>query len=152
MAAYTVIEGAYKTVMDKQRLLTESIEFFKADGTYAAEFIADVEKNLEPVATIVADTTAIMETMMDYRKQVVEAAAGLIVEEEAVEEEIVEEFMPEKYKLTDGSIVAVTYGEVGAPYKTFLLNYNYFDITVEYDGQTYEIDRYGFVSIDPAKN
>jgi hypothetical protein len=147
MAAYTVIEGAYNTVMDKQRLLSESIEFFKADGTYAEEFIADVQANVEPVAAIVAEATEIMETMKSYRQQVVDAAAGLIVEPEAVEEEISEEFMPAKYKLDDGSIVAVTYGEVGAPYKTFLLNYNYFDVIVEYEGTTYEIDAYGYAVI-----
>ena len=64
-----------------------------------------------------------------------------------IQEEIIEEFMPAKYKLDDGSIVAVTYGEVGAPYKTFLLNYNYFDITVEFEGTMYEIGAYGYAVV-----
>ena len=41
---------------------------------------------------------------------------------------------------------------MGDDYKTFILNYNYFTISVEYDGQTYEIDKYGFVEIDCDKN
>ena len=52
-----------------------------------------------------------------------------------------------RYVSDDGRIVAVTYGEVGAPYKTFLLNYNYFDVIVEYEGTTYEIDAYGYAMI-----
>ena len=72
---------------------------------------------------------------------------SVYVQEEEKEEEIVEEKMPAKYKVDDGSIVAVTYGETGEPYKTFLLNYNYFDITVEFEGQTYEIAAYGYAVV-----
>ena len=147
VAVYEAVERAYNTVLDKQRLLEESIEFFKTNGTYTEKFIALVEANVEPLMAVVADATAAMETIEDYREQVLAAAKGLIVVEEEKEEEIVEEFMPAKYKLDDGSIVAVTYGEVGAPYKTFLLNYNYFDIIVEFEGNNYEIGAYGYAEI-----
>ncbi len=147
MAVYDVVERSYNTVLDKQRLLEESIEFFKADGSYADEFIAEVEANLEPLMAIVAQATAAMETIESCREQVIEAAKGLIVVEEEEEEETVAEFMPAKYKLDDGLIVAVTYGEVGEPYKTFLLNYNYFDIIVEYEGTNYEIEAYGYAVV-----
>ena len=148
VAVYDAVERAYNTVLDKQRVLEESIEFFKADGTYAEAFIAEVEANTEPLEAVVAQAAAAMETIEDYRAQVLAAAKGLIVEEEEEEEVIVEETMPAKYKLDDGSIVAVTYGEVGSPYKTFLLNYNYFDITVDFEGTSYEIKPYGYAIVN----
>lgn len=60
---------------------------------------------------------------------------------DAEEEEIV---VPDKYKTTVGSVVRVEY-EGGV---NFILNYNSFAITVEYDGQTYTIDGLNFVRID----
>ncbi len=50
----------------------------------------------------------------------------------------------DKYKTTVGSVVRVEY-EGGV---NFILNYNSFAITVEYEGQTYDIDGLGFVRID----
>ncbi len=48
-----------------------------------------------------------------------------------------------KYTTPKGSIVRVEYeGDVN-----FLLNYNSYDVTVEYNGQTYEIEALGFVRI-----
>lgn len=61
---------------------------------------------------------------------------------EAVEEE--ETVVPDKYKTTVGSVVRVEY-EGGV---SFILNYNSFAITVEYEGQTYTIDGLSFVRID----
>ena len=145
---YEVVSKAYNTVLDKQRILEESIAFFKADGTYAEAFVASVEANTAPLMAVVESAAEAMATIEGYREQVLAAANGLIVEAEEKEEEIVEEFMPAKYKLDDGSIVAVTYGEMGAPYKTFLLNYNYFDITVEFEGNNYEIGAYGYAVIN----
>ena len=64
-------------------------------------------------------------------------------EEELVEEE--EEYVvPDKYKTVSGSVVRVEY-EGGV---NFILNYNSYAITVEYDGQTYEIAGLDFVRID----
>ncbi len=148
MVAYNEIVNAKKTVDDKVRLLNESIEFFKADGSYDKDFISEVEVNVEPVRKIAEEVDEIMATITDYRNQVIAAANGMIVVEEEVEEKPEEKGMPEKYRVNDGSIVSVVYGEVGSPYKTFLLNYNYFAITVEYEGTTYEIGAYGYVVLD----
>ena len=64
-------------------------------------------------------------------------------EEEIVEEE--EEYIvPDKYKTVSGSVVRVEY-EGGV---NFILNYNSYAITVEYDGQEYEIAGLDFVRID----
>jgi len=67
--------------------------------------------------------------------------------EEEEEIEIVEdtetEYVKTKYTTTSGSIVRVEYDK-GV---NFILNYNSFDITVKYNGQTYEIPALGFVRI-----
>ncbi len=65
-----------------------------------------------------------------------------VVDEPAVEDAPAYEFT--KYTTTKGSIVRVEYeGDV-----SFLLNYNSFDVTVEYNGQNYTIEALGFVRID----
>ena len=75
----------------------------------------------------------------DYRK--------LLENKDVLESEVVEEeeyIVPDKYKTVSGSVVRVEY-EGGV---NFILNYNSYAITVEYDGQEYEIAGLGFVRID----
>lgn len=55
-----------------------------------------------------------------------------------------------KYTNQNGNIVKVTYGERDSlggniPYKTFILNYNFFDVTVVIDGIKYTIPQAGYV-------
>ena len=71
-----------------------------------------------------------------------------IVGEETAEEEVTAaettgKYEKTKYTTTSGTVVRVEY-EGGV---NFLLNYNSFDITVKYNGQTYEIEALGFVRI-----
>ena len=68
-------------------------------------------------------------------------------EEEAEEE-------ASRYISDDGRIVAVTYGDAktGAAYKTFVLNYNNFSVSVEYDGVSYTIPAYDYVVVVPQKS
>ncbi len=66
------------------------------------------------------------------------------------EEEEVEDVS--KYLSADGRIVSVTYGTKQSDgsyknYKTFLLNYNNFSVSVQYDGITYTIASYGYVVV-----
>lgn len=71
--------------------------------------------------------------------------------EEEEEEEEEEEYVYTKYTNDNGNIVAVTYGGKDGndadPYKTFILNYNFFDVIVEYNDVKYEIPAFGFISI-----
>ena len=63
-------------------------------------------------------------------------------EEEDVEEEI------EESRYSADNIVAVTYGTLdGEAYKTMLLNYNNYMVTLVYNGIRYTIPAYGFVVI-----
>ncbi len=57
-----------------------------------------------------------------------------------------------KYTCDDGSIVAVTYGgkngDDSEAYRTFLLNYNAFAVTVVYNGVSYKLDGYAYLVIN----
>ncbi len=70
------------------------------------------------------------------------AAASSEPEVEEPEEET-DEYVKTKYTTTSGSIIRVGY-EDGT---NFLLNYNSFDVTVQYNGTTYTIAALGFVKI-----
>ncbi len=63
-----------------------------------------------------------------------------------------EEDEASRYVSDDGRIVSVTYGQAKAnggytPYKTFVLNYNNFSVNVVYEGITYTIPAYGYVTV-----
>ena len=144
--ALAVIEQSYASACDKVRLLDESIAFFKADGSYSEAFIASVEANVAPVAALRDEVKGLLDTIEGYKASVIAAAGDMITTEEETTEDTEETTtsVKDKYVVDDGTIVAVTYGEHGDPCKTFILNYNYFAITVEYEGVTYTIDAYGY--------
>ena len=52
------------------------------------------------------------------------------------------------YTISDGSIVLVTYSN-GTETVRFLLNFGIFRVSVKLDGETYELDKYDFVRLDP---
>ncbi len=63
-----------------------------------------------------------------------------------------EEEEASKYVSDDGHIVAVTYGEAQADgsyknYKTFILNYNNFAVSVVYEGATYTVPAHGYIPL-----
>ena len=65
------------------------------------------------------------------------------------DEEEEEEF--DKYAVEEGSIVVVTYGGKNGvdadPYKSIILNYNNFSVSVEYEGLLYTLPAYGYVVV-----
>ena len=63
-----------------------------------------------------------------------------------------EEEEASRYLSDDGRIVSVTYGDKNADgsysaYKTFILNYNNFSVSVVYEDVTYTIPAYGYVIV-----
>lgn len=151
MNSYNSIKQSAATVEDKVRIVETAVEYFQTSGIYSQQFIDDSAQYVEQIHAVAAEMKTVMDTADSNLAQVVAAGEGYIVieEEEEVEEEVVvESTINERYLIDDGSIVAVTYGEENDPYRTFLLNYNYYTISVEYNGTTYEIERYGYVAID----
>lgn len=70
---------------------------------------------------------------------------GVVIQDEEPED-------PSKYLSANGRIVAVTYGDRNSDgsyvgYKTFLLNYNNFSVSVVYNEITYTIPAYGYVVV-----
>ena len=152
MSSYNAIMQSKATVDDKVRIIETAVEYFKSSGIYSQAFIDDTALLLEEIAVVVGEMNEIVATIQEYQDSMLEIANEYLAveEEDEIEDDVDEDTtkINERYLLDDGSIVAVTYGEDDEPYRTFLLNYNYFTISVEYDGETYEIDRYGFVVID----
>ena len=147
--AISVIQQNYDAACDKIRLLDESIAFFKADSSYSAEFVAAVEANVAPVTALCDEVKGMLDAVKEYEVRVLAAAGDLIVvEENADTPDVIGSSINQKYVVDDGTIVAVTYGEHGDAYKTFVLNYNYFAITVEYEGETYTIDAYSYAIVE----
>jgi len=68
------------------------------------------------------------------------------------EEKENDEYVYTKYTNDDGNIVAVTYGGKNGNDNeakvTFILNYNFFDVTVKYNDETYTIEGFGYVKIE----
>ena len=63
-----------------------------------------------------------------------------------------DDYVYTKYTNDDGNIVAVTYGGKNGNDNeakvTFILNYNFFDVTVEYAGKEYTLEGFGYIKID----
>ena len=152
MSSYNAIMVSKETVDDKARIVETAVDYFKNSGIYSQAFIDDTTLLLDEMAAVVAEMNEIVATVEGYKNEILAIAAEYLdIEDDETADEGEEDgalAINERYLLDDGSIVAVTYGEKGEAYRTFLLNYNYFTISVEYNGQTYEIDRYGFVVID----
>ena len=110
----------------------------------AEERAARLEKRLAAQAgEVVEEEPAAEEPAAEEATEETAENVNEFGEEEVVEEE--EEYVvPDKYKTVSGSVVRVEY-EGGV---NFILNYNSYAITVEYDGQTYEIAGLDFVRID----
>ena len=149
LSSYTFIENAYLTIHEKDRIINEAVSYFVESGIYSKSFIDDCKANIAPAKALCDKIDALYADATKTYEAILEVAEGVIVVEEEVDEEVVvTDNKNSRYLIDDGSIVAVTYGEIGDNYRTFILNYNYFDVKVEYNGQEYEIGRYDFVIID----
>ena len=105
------------------------------------------ERMAQLAGGIVAEETEAETEEPEEEEETEELADGVTLNEfgeEIVEEEEEEEVVLDKYKTVSGTVVRVEY-EGGV---NFILNYNSYAITVEYDGQTYEIAGLDFVRID----
>ena len=120
----------------------------KADKTpefHVAEVYSD------PLA---ASTTALEDLMIHFAT----SGTGMTAEDVralysgyGLDAEEDEEGETSRYLSDDGRIVSVTYGSKNkdgsySPYKTFILNYNNFAVSVVYNDVTYTIPAYGYVT------
>lgn len=130
----------------------EYIEFIKAYGEYPAELVAELQAIVDSATARYNEVMATAESVKAtaegaYEK--VKDVEGLevvpyevvlnIVETPKVEEK--EEEVKSKYASDNNMIAVVTY-ENG---KTFILNFNNYSVTTEYNGVIYTISAYGYV-------
>ena len=135
----------YDEVLQLQADAAKAVDLLTAAGA-AEELILDAQKCAEDTASYLSAIEEQVQICQSYVATIYEkAAAGnitkeeideyLITDEEEKEEEVEEEVNP--YLINNGNIVAVTYGDKDGltvtPYKTFILNYNNFAVTVNYD-------------------
>jgi len=55
------------------------------------------------------------------------------------------------YTINDGSVVLVTYSD-GTDSVRFLLNFSIFNVTVNYEGTVYTLEKHDFIRLDPRKD
>ena len=139
---------AYENVVELQKMATNAVALLtdaKANGAdIAQELIDDANANAQAAATYLEEIKALADECYSYVDGIYEAAGTHVSKEEIdnyidfheeeEEEEVVED---ELVAHNNGNIVAVTYGgkngDDNAPYKTFVLNYNNYAVTVKYD-------------------
>ncbi len=159
--AYDDAVAAYDAAIAAIKKSGQAIKDILAEAEEAAALAARKVEITEGKAEVVANVAVIDAAMVTLRDT---AAAAIALydttandygfAEEEVPEEEPEEELPEeepeeepevlsKYAVTDGSIVLVSY-EGG---RSFILNFNRFDITVEIDGETYTVEGFSVVEI-----
>jgi len=104
------------------------------------EAVAENERVIEIITALQNNKSASDNTILD------DILSRIDVNERITEKEDVVEEGEEVSKYATDNIVAVTYGnEDGSAYKTVILNYNNYDVNIEYDGVVYTIPAYYFV-------
>ena len=163
-ARYASVNVTIKSVSDAQAALLQLLADANAIGD--AETAAKVTEALVTVNAIVADMDAVYAEivaksldagLIDENGEVVkdEVKNDTAAPEEEDEDEEKSEFdvnVTDKYVYDDGSVLAVTYGgkdgDDEAAYRTFILNYNAFAVTVVYNDVEYTVGGYGYVVIN----
>ena len=98
------------------------------------------ERVMAIVAALQSNTAASDNTVLDEILNRIDVNERITAKEEVVEEK------NEISKYATDNVVAVTYGsKEGIAYKTIILNYNNYDINIEYEGVVYTIPAYYFV-------
>ena len=126
---------------------------------YSSDIVTDIETKYAAMKVVAADLTKTINDVVEAYKEVYNVVLGYYPdhdflaekqEEEKVEEEEKDEgYNYTKYTSDDGNIIAVTYGDSdNNPYRTFILNYNFFDITTIYNGKTYTVPAFGYIIVD----
>ncbi len=144
VSAIEVAEAAikvYDTVLELVEQANKAVELLQAAGA-AEALIEESQRCAADTVAYLSTIEALIDECRGYVEDIYVAAekGGLTredlaeyLEDEEEEEEEEEEEVVDKFFIDNSYIVAVTYGdEDGTPYKTFILNYNNFAVTVKY--------------------
>ena len=145
---------------DIERMYNQSneyMQYLKENSGFSAKFLAEIEANITATTAvyddIVAKLSGVPAMMADARARL--AATGVVVSEFKMPDRPVTQ-QPgvtkpsyntgssfDRYHSDDNKIVLLTY-ENG---KTFILNFNSFDITTKIGGTVYTVSAYGYVVV-----
>ena len=135
---YIYSETVVNDIISKKAAMEIAIEQLHA--TYDA-FIEAYDELYETIIVYYPD--------QDYKAENDDNIVDSLPEEDASEEIVDGGYHYTKYTSDDGNIIAVTYGDSdNNPYRTFILNYNFFDITTVYNGTTYIVPAFGYVIVE----
>ncbi len=135
---------AYESVLELQQTAAHAVELLTTEGA-AEELIEDARASAEAAQAYLEDIKALADECATYVEGIYEEA-GSHVDKETIDsyvdfhEDEDDEDLEEEDEIAvrnNGNIVAVTYGGKNGvdsdPYKTFILNYNNYAVTVKYD-------------------
>lgn len=146
---------AGERIPDADEIEADAAALAAAEAALAEEEALAAEKaeKAERLAARLAEQYGTTDTGDEAAEDDTEAAAddeedtdngGLNEFGEVIVAEEEEKEVPEKYALTSGTLILVTY-ENGV---SFILNYNSFRVTTEVNGKTYEVEPLDFIRID----
>lgn len=156
-----------KTALANAKVAYDELTNGKHAQAVADEMVAKYNQVVTYDHDIDAMVNAIVEAYKEYREEILallpdqdylkpfdtpdSSTPGTPSEDEDKPEED-PSYVYTKYTNDDGNIVAVTYGGKNGndneAYRTFILNYNFFDVKTTYNGVTYTIPAFGFIRID----
>jgi len=170
-AALGTTHAKFKGNLDEFKKYLKRIETDRANievayneltnGNYSEAIAKDITEKYASFNDIAAELTAAINEGLELYMRSYETVVRYYPnqdyisekEEDEVEEKKDEdEYVYTKYTNDDGNIVAVTYGGKNGvatdPYKTFILNYNFFEVTTTYNDTDYTIPAFGYVIIE----
>ena len=144
----------FKTLRDGTEIYKDGDVYYSvnADGEYTRytyrqsikscyeEAVAENQRVMEILAALNANAEASDDSFLADVLNRIDVNERITAKKDVVVEE------EEESKYSTDNIVAVTYGNAdGTAYKTIILNYNNYDINIEYEGIVYTIPAYYFV-------
>jgi len=147
---YTILNDALKDLQTSYIVDHEFMEGYRVpdpDEQEADEAAKAAEKAAKEEALQIAIEKWERQNRLNERliaEGLLDPSAVEVVPKPEAEEVVEDNTIPEKYLTTSGSITRVEYeGDVN-----FILNYNSFNVTVDFEGKTYQLEPMSFIRID----
>ena len=154
--AKTFVDNAYKIEQMYQQSI-KNMQYLRDNSNFSEEFLAEIEANITATTAIYDDVIAKLANVSDMLADLRKRLAAISVVVSAFEmpkrpaDNNVGSYLPiymvsvktDRYYSDDNKIVLLTY-ENG---KTFILNFNSFDITTKIGDTVYTVSAYGYVVV-----
>jgi len=123
-----------------------------ADSTTDPIMLTKAQEAYDNLKALSDKASAYAQTVTNYVEIATEGLDKVLPVTETTTTTTTTEETTTKYTSDDGRIVMVTYGgkdgDDSAPYRSFILNYNAFQVTTVVNNVEYTVDAFGYVVID----